>query len=98
MATVAALDDARVVAALRRGDEATFVARGFVGSAPVAEDVARQTWGVVLERLDSFGGETSLTTWIVGITVAEARERATERPLENGDDEPTIDPSRFLPP
>jgi RNA polymerase sigma-70 factor, ECF subfamily len=110
MATVAALDDARVVAALRRGDEATFaalvdrlhpalvrVARGFVGSAPVAEDVARQSWGTALERLEGFDGRTSLTTWIVGITVAGARERATERPMSGGDDEPTIDPSRFLP-
>src|SRR5689334_23661859 len=110
MATVAALDDARVVAALRRGDEATFaalvdrlhpallrVARGFVGSAQVAEDVARQSWGVVLERLDSFDGQTSLTTWIVGITLSGARERAAERVVDNGDDEPTVDPSRFLP-
>jgi RNA polymerase sigma-70 factor (ECF subfamily) len=109
MATVAALDDARVVAALRRGDEATFaslvdrlhpalvrIARGFVGSTPVAEDIARQSWGAVLERIDSFDGSRPLTTWIVGIVVAGARDRVTERPSADVDDQPAVDPGRFL--
>jgi RNA polymerase sigma-70 factor (ECF subfamily) len=109
MAMVAALDDARVVAALRRGDEATFagiferlhpalvrVARGFVGSAPVAEDVARQTWGTVMDQLDGFDGSTPLSTWILGLGVANARERAPDREITNGGAEPSIDPARFL--
>ena len=109
MATVAALDDARVVAALRRGDEATFaalvdrlhpalvrVARGFVGSTPVAEDVARQSWGIVLERIEGFDGALPLSTWIVGIAVMEARERAPDRPPAEIDDRPAVDPARFL--
>jgi RNA polymerase sigma-70 factor (ECF subfamily) len=109
MVTLAALDDARVVAALRRGDEATFaslvdrlhpalvrVARGFVGSTPVAEDVARQSWGVVLERLDEYDGAPSFGTWIVGIAVGQARDRANLRPEPHLDDEPGVEPGRFL--
>jgi RNA polymerase sigma-70 factor, ECF subfamily len=81
-------DDAVVVAALRKGDEAAFgdlveryhssmvrLARLYVGDA-AAEDVAQETWLGLLRGLDGFEGRASLKTWLFRILVNRARTRA----------------------
>ena len=87
--TTTATDDAAVVAGLRAGDEATFlalvkrhhplmlrVARGYVADARAAEDVAQETWLAVLEGIDRFEARASLKTWIFRILVKRAITRA----------------------
>ena len=85
-----ATDDERaLVAALRRGDEAAFVAlvarhgasllrvaRTFVRDRAVAEEVVQETWLAVLSGIDRFEGRSSLKTWIYQILSNRARTRA----------------------
>ncbi len=81
-------DDARVVAALRRRDEAAFVALvarhqplmlrvagTFVRSAAVAEEVVQETWVGVLNGIDRFEARSSLKTWIFRILCNRAKTR-----------------------
>ncbi|MGH3003841.1 MAG: RNA polymerase sigma factor [Gaiellaceae bacterium] len=81
--------DAQLVAALRAGDEPTFralvrdwhasllrVARIFVPSPAVAEEVVQETWLRVLGALDRFEGRSSLKTWVFRILVNTAKTRA----------------------
>jgi len=109
-----------LLARLRAGDEAAFaalvddytpsllrVARGFVPSAAVAEEVVQETWLGVLRGLDAFEGRSSLRTWIFRILVNRARTRGVRErrtvPFASlaGDeaDAPfaAVDPERFLP-
>ena len=87
-AATAAGADADVVAALRAGDEAAFVAlvRGlhallhrtamtYVPSRAVADEVVQETWLAVVEGLDRFEGRSSLRTWIFRIAANIARSR-----------------------
>ena len=87
-AATAADDDARVVAALRAGDEAAFrmlvaelhsslvrVALVYVPSRAVAEEVVQETWVGVLRGLDRFEGRSSLKTWIFRILTNTAKTR-----------------------
>jgi RNA polymerase sigma-70 factor (ECF subfamily) len=82
-------DEARLVEALRRSDEAAFaelveryhaslvrVAATFVGSRAVAEEVAQETWLGVLRGIDRFEGRSSLKTWLFRILANTARTRA----------------------
>ena len=107
--------DAGLVAALRAGDEGAFlalvgahnaamvrVARSYVPSEAVAQEVVQETWLAVLEGLDRFEGRSTLQTWIFRILINRARTRgARERrsmPLSdvsNVEDEPSVDPARF---
>jgi RNA polymerase sigma-70 factor (ECF subfamily) len=108
--------DADLVAALRRGDEGAFltlvgahnaamvrVARSFVPTDAVAQEVVQETWLAVLEGLDRFEGRSTLQTWIFRILVNRARTRgARERrsiPFSSyssvGGDEPSVDADRF---
>jgi RNA polymerase sigma-70 factor (ECF subfamily) len=86
--TAAARDDARIVAALRAGDEAAFrmlvaelhsalvrVALIYVPSRAVAEEVVQETWLGVLRGLDRFEGRSSLKTWIFRILTNTAKTR-----------------------
>ena len=83
-----ALDDERLLVALRNGDEAAFaslvdayggmllrLARMHVPSRAVAEEVVQETWLAVLRGLDRFEGRSSLQTWIVSILLNTARSR-----------------------
>jgi RNA polymerase sigma-70 factor, ECF subfamily len=83
-------EDARLVAALRRGDEAAFtalvrkhqslmlrVARGYVRDARVAEEVVQETWIALLEGIDRFEGRASLKTWLFRVLVKRAITRGT---------------------
>jgi len=86
--TAPAGPDADVVAALRAGDEAAFVAlvRGmhallhrtamtYVPSRAVADEVVQETWLAVVEGIDRFEGRSSLRTWIFRIAANIARSR-----------------------
>jgi RNA polymerase sigma-70 factor (ECF subfamily) len=83
-------DEAALVAALRRGDEAAFVrlveamhgsmlrlAMIHVGDRATAEEVVQEAWLGVLRQLDRFEGRSSLKTWILRITGNRAKTRAT---------------------
>lgn len=81
-------DDAMVVDALRRGDEATFtdlvnvysasllrLAQDFVRTRSAAEEVVQETWLAVLNGIDRFEGRASLKTWVYRILVNKAKTR-----------------------
>jgi RNA polymerase sigma-70 factor (ECF subfamily) len=84
------------------------LAQIYVSSRAVAEEVAQETWLGVLQGLDRFEGRSSLKTWIFRILTNRAKTRgqreARSMPfsdlvtLELEVDEPSVDPSRFLPP
>jgi len=84
-----ATPDEAVVAALLRGDEATFLAlverhhramvhlaRSQLGSEALAEEVAQGCWMLVLRQLGQWTGRGSLRSWIFAIVLDEARSRA----------------------
>lgn len=79
------------------------LARVYLTGMAVAEEAVQEAWMVVLASLDRFEGRSSLTTWILGIVanVARARGRheSRSRPFSSlsTDDQPIIDPDRFLP-
>jgi RNA polymerase sigma-70 factor, ECF subfamily len=113
-----AASDAELVEALRAGDEDAFealvreyqpslvrVARMYVPTQAVAEEVAQETWLGVLNGIDRFEGRSSLRTWIFRILTNIAKTRAVRdgRTLpfsalhEPGRvPEPAVDPDRFL--
>lgn len=108
-------DEAALVARLRERHEATFeelvdqlypamfaVARGYVRTRAVAEEVIQEAWLGVLKGLDGFEGRSSLRTWILQIVANIARTRgvreARSTPFSGftiEDHEPAVDPSRF---
>ena len=80
--------DARLVAALRRGDEDAFTAlvrqhHGallryagvFVKDRAVAEEVVQETWLGVIRGIGTFEGRSSVKTWIFTILANRARTR-----------------------
>ena len=82
------IDEADLVTALRRGDEAAFVAliarhhvsmvrvaTLYVRDHEVAEEVAQDAWVAVLHGLDRFEERSSLKTWIFRILTNRARTR-----------------------
>jgi RNA polymerase sigma-70 factor (ECF subfamily) len=82
------------------------VARIFVPSRPVAEDVVQETWVRVLGALDRFEGRSSLKTWVFRILVNTAKTRAQREgrvlPFSALNEpgrvpEPAVDPGRFNP-
>ena len=81
------------------------VAIGFVESRAAAEEVVQEAWLGILKGLESFQGRSSLRGWMFAILVNCARARrareARSTPFsaletEGEDDEPAVDPSRFL--
>jgi RNA polymerase sigma-70 factor (ECF subfamily) len=95
---------------LRAGDEQTFivlvgrhhdamirVARSFVPSHAVAQEVVQDTWMAVLRGLDEFEGRSSFQTWLYRILINRARSAGVRehRHFPIGDHESSVDPFRF---
>ena len=80
------------------------MARMFVRDRAVAEEVVQETWLAVLRGIDRFEGRSSLRTWIFRILMNTAKTRAQREarsiPFSAAvrDDEPSVDPDRFLGP
>ena len=85
---VASEEDLAVVKALRRGDEQAFtrlvdqhhaalrrIARFYVSSPSVADEVVQDTWLGVIEGVWAFEGRSSLKTWILRILINRAKTR-----------------------
>jgi RNA polymerase sigma-70 factor (ECF subfamily) len=107
--------EAELVARLRAGDERAFealverhyptmlaVARHYVSSRAVAEEVVQEAWLGVLKGIDRFEGRSSLRTWILRILVNSAKTRGAREArsvpftaLEAGADQPAVEPERF---
>ena len=108
-------DDSELVARLRAGDERAFealvereyttmlaVARHYVSSRAVAEEVVQEAWLGVLKGLDRFEGRSSLRTWILRILVNTAKTRGAREArsvpftsLTPEGIEPAVEPDRF---
>ena len=118
-ATLAVAYEAELLARLREGDERAFeslvetyhgtmiaVARAYVKTREVAEEVAQEAWLGVLNGLDGFEGRSSLKTWIMRILVNTAMTRgqreARSVPFSSlapaDEEEPSVEPERFRPP
>ncbi len=82
------MDEAKLLEALRAGDEAAFIflveqhhrslvrlARMFVHDDQTAEELAQEAWLAVLHGLDRFEARSSLKTWIFTILTNKARTR-----------------------
>lgn len=106
-------DEEALVAALKGGDESAFaalvdrhapamlrVARGYVPSREIAEEVVQETWIALLKGIGSFEGRSSLRTWLftVLINIAKRRGMRERRDVDvaimsfTG---ATVDPARF---
>jgi RNA polymerase sigma-70 factor, ECF subfamily len=105
-------DEAELVARLRAGDERAFealvdrhyptmlaVARHYVSSRAVAEEVVQEAWLGVLTGIARFEGRSSLRTWILRILVNTAKTRGAREartvPFASLGDEPAVEPERF---
>jgi RNA polymerase sigma-70 factor (ECF subfamily) len=119
VAQVESTDDARLVERLRAGDESAFaelvrtyhssllrVARLFVPTAALAEDVVGETWLGVVKGIDRFEGRSSLKTWIFRILTNTAKTRGQREsrsvPFSSLEDaegafEPAVESGRFTP-
>jgi RNA polymerase sigma-70 factor (ECF subfamily) len=100
---------------LRAGDERAFealverhyptmlaVARHYVSSRAVAEEVVQEAWLGVLKGLERFEGRSSLRTWILRILVNTAKTRGARdartvpfASLSPEGEEPAVEPARF---
>jgi RNA polymerase sigma-70 factor (ECF subfamily) len=111
-------EDLRLVARLRAGDQDAFmmlverhqpamlrIARMYVSSRAIAEEVVQDTWLGVLRGLDGFQGRSSLRTWMFRILVNTAKSRGQREsrsiPFSSvwapeADAEPSVSPDRFL--
>jgi RNA polymerase sigma-70 factor (ECF subfamily) len=107
------VDETALTAALRDGDEAAFaqlvdqyapsmlrVARRYVPSPEIAEEVVQETWIALLKGIDNFEGRSSLRTWLfaVMINIAKARgvrERRDADAAIAAFTGGTVDPARF---
>src|ERR1700752_3778862 len=106
-------DEEALVAALKGGDESAFaalvdrhsssmlrVARGYVPSREIAEEVVQETWIALLKGIDSFEGRSSLRTWLFTVLVNIAKRRGM-RERRDADvavmafTGGTVDPARF---
>jgi RNA polymerase sigma-70 factor, ECF subfamily len=107
---------AQVVSELRAGNERVFqdlftrlypgmkrMARGYVASDVIADEIVQETWLAIINGIDAFQGRSSLETWIFSILINQARKHdARERramPFSSfaplGTDEPSVDADRF---
>jgi RNA polymerase sigma-70 factor (ECF subfamily) len=115
--TAAGAEEQELLQALRDRQEAAFVelirsyhssmlrvARIYVSTRAVAEEVIQETWVGVLRGIDRFEGRSSLKTWIFRILTNTAKTRAEREgrtiPFSALDPtrvpEPAVAPERFL--
>jgi RNA polymerase sigma-70 factor (ECF subfamily) len=116
--TTASEQDLALVEALRAGDETAFmmlveryqpsmlrIARMYVSTRAVAEEVVQEAWLGVLKGLEGFEGRSSLRTWIfrILINIAKTRGQREARSVPfssvwafDPEGEPSVDPDRFL--
>src|SRR5262249_48960417 len=117
---VSSRDDVLLVEMLRAGDEASFVelvgrygalmlqiARLYVPTRSVAEEVVQEAWLGVLKGIDRFEGRSSFKTWLLRILTNIAKTRGAregrsipfsalaQTELESA--EASVDPDRFIP-
>jgi RNA polymerase sigma-70 factor (ECF subfamily) len=84
-------DEAALLARLKAGDEAAFMAvveawgpgmlrlaRAHVSSQAVAEEVVQEAWVGILRGLDRFEGRSSLKTWAFRIVSNTAKTRGVK--------------------
>src|SRR5439155_17286532 len=111
--------DAELVERLRAGDGDAFaelvrryqrlmfrVARGYVRTDAVAEDVVQEAWLAVLRGIERFEGRSSFKTWLLRIVanramtqgVKEARSVPFASLEDEDEDEPSVSAERFRPP
>lgn len=114
----ASAEEVELVARLRARDRTAFaalidryhgslyrLARMYVASDAVAEEVVQETWMGVLNGLGTFEGRSSLKTWLFRILTNRAKTRGAREArsvpfaMDEPDDagEPAVDPVRFLP-
>ena len=114
-APTAIAEENELLARLRAGDEAAFeslvesyhgtmlaVARNYVKTRDVAEEVVQEAWLGVLKGLDRFEGRSSLKTWILRILVNTAKTRGVREArsvpyssLAPEGEESAVEPERF---
>ena len=107
--------EAELLARLRAGDERAFeelvrmyhgtmlaVARSYVKTRAVAEEVVQDAWVGVLKGLDRFEGRSSLKTWVLRILANTAMTRGGREArsvpfssLTPEGQEPAVEPERF---
>ena len=106
--------DDELIDALRAGDERAFtdlvdrhspamlsVARRYVATREVAEDVVQDTWLALLKGIDGFEGRSTLRTWLfrVLVNIAKTRGVREKRTTPFGAsldmDTPTVPADRF---
>ena len=112
---VASPADLALVERLRAGDETTFmmlveehqavmlrIARMYVSSAAVAEEVVQDAWLGIVRGLAAFEGRSSLRTWMYRIVTNVAKTRGQREgrsipfsALAGDEGEPAVDPERF---
>ena len=84
----ATMDETALIAALRSGDERVFVdlvdrhtpamlrvARGYVPSHQIAEEVVQETWIALVKGIATFEGRSSLRTWLFTVMINIAKTR-----------------------
>jgi RNA polymerase sigma-70 factor (ECF subfamily) len=107
------MDEHELVAALRAGDESAFraliemyhamlvrVARAYVPTNAIAEEVAQETWLAVVEGIDRFQERSSLKTWLFRILTNKAKTRGMRErrslPFSSFEsDDSAVDAGRF---
>jgi len=115
------LNEAILIERLKQGDEGAFkqivdssqglvynTALGIVQSAEDAEDVAQEVFVQLYESINSFKGESKLTTWLYKITISKAMDHlrrkkrkkrfAFVQSLFGADEELVHDPPDFVHP
>ena len=117
-ATLVSPEDLALVERLKAGDERAFmmlveqnqatmlrIARMYVATHAVAEEVVQDAWLGILQGIDRFEGRSSLRTWMfrILVNIAKTRGQRESRSIPfsalSGDDvhEPAVEADRFHP-